>query len=221
MEPKYPKTLEALAKYINQPNFPHQLWKFVYTQRHPKSEGHPINFEEHIHFDGKIYVYHLAIAQFYAPSDLCGAGGMYRERIRSNPSWYNDGPRHDTVFVVLDESQAGMHGMLVARVLLFFSYYDAYLDENVPCALVNWFVLDGDEPDKATGMWILCPEYEGRVRTVEVIHLDSIARGAHLLPVFGSGFLPEDFQYEVSLDVFCSYFVNHYIDHHAHEFLTG
>jgi len=146
---------------------------------------------------------------------------MYRERIRSNPSWKNGRPRHDTVFVVLDESQTGMHGMLVARVLLLFSYYDAYLNENVPCALVNWFVLDGDEPDEATGMWVVRPEYEGRERTLEVIHLDSIARGAHLLPVYGSGFLPEDFQYEVSLDVFNSYFVNHYIDHHAHEFLSG
>jgi hypothetical protein len=47
-----------------------------------------------------------------------------------------------TVFVV-------MHGMLVTR---FFSYYDAYLNANVPCALVNWFVLDGDEPDEAIGM---------------------------------------------------------------------
>ena len=164
-------------------------------------------------------MYHSAIAQFHAPSDLCGAGGMYRERIRSNPSWHK-GPHHDTVFVVLDESQAEMHGMLVACVLLFFSYYDTYLNENVPCALVNWFVLDGDEPDEATGMWVVRPEYEGRVRTLEVIHLNSIARGAHLLPVYGSGFLPEDFQYEVSLDVFSSYFVNHYIDHHAHEFLA-
>ena len=53
-----------------------------------------------------------------------------------------------------------------------------------------------------------------------MVHLDSIARGAHLLPVYGLGFLPEDFQYAVSLDVFTSYFVNHYIDHHSHEFLT-
>jgi hypothetical protein len=221
MESRYPKTLEALARYINQPHFSHQFRKFLYTQRHPKSESHHINFEEHVHFDGKIYVYHSAVARFYAPSDLCGAGGMYHERIRSCPSWRNDGPRRDTVFVVLDESQAGMHGMLVARVLLFFSYYDAYLKENMPCALVNWFILDGDEPDEATGMWVVRPEFEGRVRSLEVIHLDSIARGAHLLPVYGSGFLPEDFQYAVSLGVFTSYFVNHYIDHHSHEFLTG
>ena len=129
--------------------------------------------------------------------------------------------RCDTVFVSLDESQPGMHGMLIARVLLFFSFYDPYLTKSLPCALVNWFVPDEDKPDEATGMWVVSPEREGNERTLEVIHLDSIARGAHLLPVYGSGFLPEDFQYTVSLDAFRSYFVNSYIDHHTHEFLAA
>ena len=108
-------------------------------------------------------------------------------------------------------------------IVFYVSIYQSlHLDiENVPCALVNWFVPDGDEPDQATGMWVVHPEYEGRERTLDVIHLDSIARGTHLLPVYGSGFLPEDFHYTVSLDVFTSYFVNHYIDYHAHEFLMA
>jgi hypothetical protein len=102
---------------------------------------------------------------------------------------------------------------------LFFSFYDAYIGEELPCALVNWFVPDEDKPDEATGMWVVRPECEGNRRTLDVIHLDSIARGAHLLPVYGSGFLPEDFHYTLSLDAFKAYFVNHYVDHHAHEFL--
>ncbi|KAF8485593.1 hypothetical protein F5888DRAFT_1625523, partial [Russula emetica] len=40
-----------------------------------------------------------AIARFFAPSDLCGAGGMYQERIRCNPSWRDEYARYDTVFV--------------------------------------------------------------------------------------------------------------------------
>ena len=51
----------------------------------------------------------------------------------------------------------------VREEILRDTYYDAYLNENMPCALVNWFVLDGDEPDEATGMWVVRPEYEGRV----------------------------------------------------------
>lgn len=129
--------------------------------------------------------------------------------------------RRDTVFVSLDESQPGMQGMLVARVLLFFSYFDSYLNKDIPCALVNWFTRHGDKPDKVTGMWIVQPEYQGGVRPLQVIHLDSIARGAHLLPVYGTGFLPEDFDYTFSLDAFNLYFVNQYVDHHAHEFLTS
>ena len=58
-------------------------------------------------------MHHSALATFFAPSDLCGAGGMRQERIRSTPSWY-DHPRHDTVFVVLDDNLPGMEGMVVA-----------------------------------------------------------------------------------------------------------
>ena len=144
---------------------------------------------------------------------------MHREYIWCNPLWRGERHRRDTVLVSVNDSQHGMHGMLVARILLFFLFHDVYHDEDVPCALVNWFIPDGDGPDEATGMWVVKPEYEGRAQTVEVIHLDMIARGAHLLPVYGSGFLPEDFHYSVSLDVFKSFSINHHIDYHAHEFL--
>ncbi|KIM35103.1 hypothetical protein M413DRAFT_79750, partial [Hebeloma cylindrosporum] len=53
-----------------------------------------------------------------------------------------------------------------------------------------------------------------------VIDLDSIVRGAHLLPMYNSNPLPEDFHFSRSLDVFCAFFVNSYVDHHAHEFIT-
>ena len=56
--------------------------------------------------------------------------------------------------------------------------------------------------------------------TVDVINIDSIARGVHLLPVYGSSRVPDDFNYHNALDSFNSFFVNHYIDHHTHEFIT-
>lgn len=88
------------------------------------------------------------------------------------------------------------------------------------CLWIGSFLM-WDEPDEGTGMWVVRPEYKGRSWTLDVIHLKSVAQGTHLLPVYGLGFLPEDFQYEVSLDAFNSYYVNHYVDHHIHEFLTG
>lgn len=151
---------------------------------------------------------------------LCGAGGMHHKFIQCKPLWRGRMARCDTVLVLLDNSLHGMHGMLVAWVLLLFLFHDVYLDKDFSCALVNWFIPTYDEPDEATGMWVVEPKLKDSTRTIEVIHLDAIARVIHLLPVYGSGYLPEDFHYLFSLDSFKTYFVNHYINHHAHEFLT-
>ena len=70
-------------------------------------------------------------------------------------------------------------------------------------------------------MWAVKPEISGGKPTIEVIHLDSIVRGAHLIPRYGTGFLPEDFSYINALDSFKLYFVNHFVDYHAHELLQA
>ena len=48
-----------------------------------------------------------------------------------------------------------------------------------------------------------------------------MARAAHLLPVFGLSQVSDDFSHHDALDRFNSFFVNHFVDHHAHEFVTG
>jgi hypothetical protein len=52
-----------------------------------------------------------------------------------------------------------------------------------------------------------------------LIHLDSIARGAHLLQVFDGTLVPDSLHYSQTLDMFCAFYVNEYIDHHAFEIL--
>ena len=143
---------------------------------------------------------------------------MYREHILSNMKWKGK-PRYDTVFVYDDGDV--MNGMLIARVLLFFSFQDPILCEVIPCALVNWFVPISDQCDKVMGTWEVKLEMAGVRPTLEVIHLDSIVRGAHLLPAYGRGFLPEDFDFRDALEAFQSYFVNNLIDYHAHELLQN
>lgn len=191
--------------------------------RHPNCPV-PDDVENCVNFSGKIHVFHSAITRFYAPSDLCGPCGMYRQRIRCNPSWYGH-PRHDTVFVVQDEDLPGMRGMLIARIHLLFSFTDYETDEGgelIQCALVSWFLPASDERDPDTGMWIVKPEGPRRRRPVQVIPLKSIARGAHLLPKYGVGMLPDYITHMINaLDAFHSYFVNPYIDHHCHEFLSA
>ncbi|KAJ7483956.1 hypothetical protein B0H11DRAFT_1862373 [Mycena galericulata] len=71
-----------------------------------------------------------------------------------------------------------------------------------------------------TGMWVVTPAMEGLGRkSLAIVSLDCIARAAHLLPVYGSALLPEDFHFSYSLDVFRAFFVNRYTDHHTFEFL--
>jgi hypothetical protein len=210
-----------LAQYINEPDFPSRFKSFLYSVRHPNRPA-PDDVETQVNFSGKIHVFHSAIARFYAPSDLCGLCGMYRERIRCNPSWYGH-PRHDTAFVVEDEDQPGMQGMHIARIRLLFSFTDYETNEDgeqIQCALVSWFVPASDQHDPDTGMWTVKPEGTRTRRPVQVIPLKSIARGAHLLPKYGVGMLPDYVTHINALDVFHSYFVNPYIDHHCHEFLS-
>ena len=216
VEPNYPRDLETLAAYIKQPHFPLALRQFLYSLEHPNHEP-PSAINDCPPFQGKLNVHHSATAVFYAPSDLCGAGGMKRERIRSTPSFHGH-PRHDTVFVVLDDSQPGMKGMEIGRVLLFFSFH--YRRKDYSCALINWFV-HTDTPDGDTGMWIVELECDRNgVPSVQVIAIDTIARAAHLLPIYGSSRVPEDFIHHEALDRYQSFFVNCFVDHHAHEFVV-
>ncbi|KAH9049031.1 hypothetical protein EDB84DRAFT_1593342 [Lactarius hengduanensis] len=200
----YPSQLHALAAYIKQPKFPLVFSQFLYKVSHPDEQVAPSTIRECPAFEGIIKVYHSAIATFYAPGDLSGSGGLRRERIRSTPHFFGH-PRRDTVFVVLNNSQPGMEGMEIGR--------------SFSCALINWFV-HADERDPDTGMWVVKQEVDRRGQpTLEVIHVDSIARAAHLLPIYGSSRVPEDFDYHNALDTYYSFFVNHYVDHHAHKFI--
>ncbi|KAF9488379.1 hypothetical protein BDN71DRAFT_1485108 [Pleurotus eryngii] len=131
----YPRTLQELASHINQPGFPMVLWRFVYTQCHSNYENFPLILPE---FTFHILVFHSAIALFYAPSNLCGSGGMHREQIRANLMWNVEDKHSDDGSV--DSEELVMHGLLIAHILLFFSFNDPKLHQEFPCALVNWFM---------------------------------------------------------------------------------
>lgn len=108
-----------------------------------------------------------------------------------------------------------MSGLLVARVLMFFSF--TFDDELHQCALIHWFSIHGDQPDPDNGMWTVTPDYFGSARNLSVIHIDTIFRAAHLLPIFDTTPLPRTLNYTATLDSFQGFYVNKYIDYHAHE----
>ena len=108
----------------------------------------------------------------------------------------------------------GFRSLMVGRVRLFFPCVHA--GEDYSCALVDWFIPVDDEPDEMTGMWIVALEVDNdRHRVQSVVSLDSMVQGAHLIGVYGSEFIPVDLHFSESLNVFQSYYVNKYIDHHA------
>ncbi|KAF8810183.1 hypothetical protein BYT27DRAFT_7222195 [Phlegmacium glaucopus] len=209
-EHKYPSDVDGLGLHIQEPLFAGLLRAFLNDQVGGGDDldtGMDVSDEDGDILDhiSLISVFHSAISSFYAP-----------KRIRSTPSWRSSGPRHDCVFVVEDEDQEGFRAMSVVRIKLLFSF--RYEGEEYPCALVEWFKKVGRSPDKQTGMWVVKPEEDRHGRRVtSVVHLDTVLRGAHLIPVFGEGFLPPNFRHNWSLDSFKAFFVNKYADHHANE----
>ena len=141
---------------------------------------------------------------------------MHCERIRAVKSWRKGPRRYDTIFVNTDPSAEGMHGLDVARVRLFFSF--SHNGVKYPCALVHWFSCMGDSPDDNTGMWVVKPDIlDGNIKFASIIHLDTVVRAAHLLPVFRQDFVSRTLSLSDTLDEFTSFYVNKYVDHHAFE----
>ncbi|KAJ6611651.1 hypothetical protein B0H10DRAFT_2177573 [Mycena sp. CBHHK59/15] len=202
----YPKYLVTLADHVGHPTLPLLLRQFLYAEVHgppaddaalPLLNACPI-------FDGPIAVHHSAIAR-----------RMYRERIRSNPHWHGYA-RRDTLLV--DVGGPVMGGIVAACALLLLSF--TFREQQYECALVHWITPVGVAPDPDTGMWVVEPEYLGGAPSLQVINVDTIARASHLIGVYGTAELPEDFHFSDSLDAFNTYFVNPYVDHHMHELLT-
>jgi hypothetical protein len=156
------------------------------------------------------------VATFYSPSDISGVGGMRRERIRATKSWRNGPPRHDCIFVETDPDAPGMAGLDIARVRLFFSC--TFNGIRYPCALVQWFSRVGQSADPGTGMWVVEPDVtDDDEPLTSVIHLDTVIRAAHLLPVFKDEYVSKDLSFSDTLNQFQLFYVNKFVDHHAFE----
>ncbi|KAI6033968.1 hypothetical protein BKA83DRAFT_4044264, partial [Pisolithus microcarpus] len=99
----------------------------------------------------------------------------------------------------------------------FFSFF--YMNGySYPCALIHWFEHIVDEPDELTGMWMVKLSFiEDGTKNLSIIHVDSIIHNTHLLPIFGWEQVPPYINPHNSLDIYHSFYVNHFADHHAFE----
>jgi hypothetical protein len=206
---------EDIANDIELPDFPYLIRQFIHEQEHRKSASDTNHVPLPTFYD-KITHYPSAVATFHAPSDISGTGGMRRERIRAVKSWRKGPPRYDTVFVNTDSSADGMRGLDIARTRLFFSF--SHNGIKYPCALVDWFSRVGDVPNDNTGMWVVEPSIlDDGTKFTSIIHLDTVVRAAHLLPVFGRGHISRTLTHSDTLNEFPRFYVNKYADHHSFE----
>ncbi|KAJ8077347.1 hypothetical protein PM082_001777 [Marasmius tenuissimus] len=203
----YSGDLNAIANALDMPTLPWLTQRFLYEQT-TQCSSDDIPIESLPEILSKVNIYHSAVATFRSPSDESGLRGMRKERIRASPS-YRGHPRHDTVAVVTDQSKSGFRGMSAARVLLLFSFKEQ--SKTYQCALVHWFNRVGQVPSALTGMWAVRPAYlDARKRRphLAVIHIDTILRGIHLVPIYGNGRVPRSLKFYQSLDAYNAYYVN-------------
>ncbi|KAF8156504.1 hypothetical protein K438DRAFT_1986760 [Mycena galopus ATCC 62051] len=192
--------------------------RFLYSQETPELDipFNDVPLADCPPYRGNVMVFPSAITTFFAPSDQYRIGGMYREHIRAVRSWRGGAARHDCIFVEQDADELGFRGLHAARVLAFMSLKTA--SGIIPCALVTWFSAIGDEPCPDVGMWMVEPDLDADGDCeMAIIHLDTILRAAHLIPVYGDYPVPRHFKYTRSLDAFAAFYINKYADHHSHE----
>ncbi|KAG0705614.1 hypothetical protein DFH29DRAFT_980850 [Suillus ampliporus] len=198
------RNCDVLTGSIQLPNFPTMIQQFLYDQLHI-ADHEPPDFDPVTApaFMGRVSVFNLVAASFYAPSDLSGTGGMRHEHIWATTSWRGGPARNDCIFVSMnDKVNCGLDGLAIARVLCFlgFKYWTKYFQD----------------PD--TGMYLIAPSSnDNGTPDVSIIHIDCIFHAAHLIPLYGTNFLPHKIAPHDSYNVFHAFYINKYADHHAFE----
>lgn len=136
---QYPRDLEELAAFecVNQPMLPALTRGFLHDQL--RNDDDPTSSEvdpdDLPNITGNVYVFHSAVATFYAPGDEAGIHGMRREHIHSMPVWRKLYERRDCALVVDKEGEPGFRGLSVVRVRLLFSFM--HNEVEYPCVLVE------------------------------------------------------------------------------------
>ncbi|KAE9393610.1 hypothetical protein BT96DRAFT_959029 [Gymnopus androsaceus JB14] len=207
-----PRPLLSLAEYINQPTLHILIRQFLFNQDNPDAPTGSRGCDVPIHScpelakNQRIFMHNSARATFFAPSDMSGLGGMRHEHICSVKSWRGGAARYNCVFLEGDSSEAGFSGLLVRRVFMFFHFtHQARIYPYAPC--------------DQTGLWMVEPDFDREeLPNLKVVHIDCLYHGAHLIGVTGDSRLPiKEFSCTDSLDAYSSFYVNKYIDYHAHK----
>ena len=215
-----PLTVEGLS--LNIPHLPNLVWRFLHEQlvqvdADIELDDVPLSDCPVLINTTKIQVFPSVVAIYYTPSDLSGTRGMFCECIRAVNSWRCGPARHDCVFVQHDPDAPGFCVLYVVWICHSFSI--CHNKTEFPCALVSWYLTIGTMPCTDMGMWKVEPDFDNTGNlAMSIIHLDSMVCSAHLMGIAGATWIPHHLTFDHSLDAFHAFYVNRYIDHHAHEY---
>jgi hypothetical protein len=112
---------------------------------------------------------------------ISGVNSMHCEYFCATPSWRQEGPRYDCIYVNSEPKFKGVCGLEITCVLVFFSFVANDSEDEYECALIHWFGTELDEK----GLLLVEPAYDDDENPhLTIIHIDCIFRTAPLLPVF-------------------------------------
>ncbi|KAF9224800.1 hypothetical protein BS17DRAFT_702025, partial [Gyrodon lividus] len=87
-----------------------------------------------------------------------------------------------------------------------------------PCAVIQWFNKIRNSSDEDTGMWVVHPAFQpNHSPSTAIIHIDSMYRAAHLIPIYGTREIHHDIKHYHSYDAFRAFYIKKYADRHAFE----
>ena len=181
---------------------PH-IHQFLYEQVHPERDlpGTDIDLQDCPHFTGQFSVFNSAVATYYLPSDTLGQAGFFQEQIHAMATQNPTIPRHDCVLIATDAMSSGFTSTQVAQICLLLLI--THLGAAIPCALVDWFILEGNKPDPIMGLWVVKPKYTRNNRHFSsIIHFNSVLQGIHLLPVHKKRMVTQAHSHSWSLDTY-------------------
>lgn len=205
------------AARLELPFFPVMIRRFLYDQLYPDSQipSSDLSVAAYPQFHGQISIFCNATVTFHSPSDISSITGMCREYIRAAPSWRGGPARYDTVFINTGPGFTGLRGLEIARIMAFFSF--VHDGKRYQSALIHWFACVGTEPDEGTGLWVVEPHFNNNNDPhLAIIHIESIYRAAHLIPVYRSARpISRSLTMHDSLNVFQQFYVNKFVDYHA------
>ena len=154
---------------------------------------------------------HFMYQVTYVAQEACGENTSVRVRIGGMkvPNETASSLLQIRTFQVLEE-------WMLPASFVFFSF--SFQGDLYPCAIIHWFDRVGDAPDDDTSMWVVKPSVTvTRQLKIAVIHLDTIFRATHLIPVYAAAtpIPPLGIPPNQSYDHFRLFYINKFADHHA------